>query len=181
MECYNHFVRFSKEVGTRIGEEAAYFLLGDIQRGLGDLARSKEYFLESLRIAEEIGDKHGKGVAYCRLGGTYGQLRDFELAKKYLKLHLDVAKELGDMGGEGCAYNQLGWNCEISGCLLEALDCYQCSVNLFNGIRLLLQFEDTWKVSFRDEHQGVYTSLLRVLLKLSKTDEALSAAEQGRS
>ena len=181
MECYNHFFRFSKEVGNRKGERAAYLLLGDIQRGLGDLARSKEYFLESLRISEEIVDKHGKGVAYCRLGRTYQRLDDFKLAKKYIKLHLNVAKEIGDTCGEGCAYGQPGWNCESSGYLLEALDCYQCSVNLFNGIRLLLRFEDTWKVSFRDDHQGVYTSLFRVLLKLSKTDEALSAAEQGRS
>ena len=30
-------------------------------------------------------------------------------------------------------------------------------------------------------HQEVYTSLVRVLLKLSKTDEALSAAEQGKA
>ena len=65
--------------------------------------------------------------------------------------------------------------------LHEALDFYQCSVNVFNGIRGLLELQDTWKVSFRDKHQGVYTSLLRVLLKLSKTDEALSAAEQGRA
>ena len=52
---------------------------------------------------------------------------------------------------------------------------------MFNGIGGLLQFQDTWKVSFRDKHRGVYNSLFRVLLKLSKTDEALSAAEQGRA
>ena len=52
---------------------------------------------------------------------------------------------------------------------------------MFNGIRGLLQFQDAWKISFRDKHQGEYTSLVRLLLKLSKTDEALCAAEQGRA
>ena len=52
---------------------------------------------------------------------------------------------------------------------------------MINNIRGLLQFQDTWKVSLRDNRKDVYTSLVRVLLKLSKTDEALSAAEQGRA
>ena len=142
--------------------------------------RSIEYSLESLKIAEEIGNKSGKGKAYCRLGRTYLRLRDLKLSKKYLEQHLNVAKEVGDRCGEGCAYYRLGWNCELSGSLHEALDYYQCSVNVYNGVRRLLQFEDTWKVTFRDQHQGVYTSLWKLLLKLSKTDGALCAAEQGR-
>ena len=145
------------------------------------MARSIEYCLESLSIAEDIGEKNGKEKACCRLGRAYLRLGNYEPAKKYLKLHLDIAKEIGDSCGEGCAYFHLGLNCELSGCLHEALDCYQCSVNVFNSVRGLLQSHDTWKVSFRDNHQEVYTSLLRLLLKLYKTDEALSAAEQGRA
>ncbi|XP_020613048.1 tetratricopeptide repeat protein 28-like [Orbicella faveolata] len=181
MEFQEKYLSISKELGDRSRERAAYLLRAGIHCSLGDSRRSIENCLESLRIAEEIGDKSGKGRAYCCLGRAHLRLRDFKLAKKYLKLHLNVAKQIGDMCGEGCAYLHLGWSCEYSGCLLEALDCYQCSVNVFNGIRLLLEFEDTWKVSFRDKNQGVYTSLFRLLLKLSKTDEALSAAEQGRA
>ena len=181
MEFHKQHLSIAKEVGDRYAQRVAYLNAADIYCSLGDLARSIEYILEGLRIAKEIGDKSGKGKAYCGLAATYLQLRNFKAAKKYLKLHLSVAKEIGDSCGEGCAYSNLGWSCELSGCLHEALDFYQCSVNVLNAIRLLLQFEDTWKVIFRDKHQGVYTSLFRVLLKLSKTDEALSAAEQGRA
>ena len=181
MEFHKLHLSTSKEIGDRNSQRVAYLLVADIQCSLGDLARSIEYGLESLRIAEDIGDKFGKGKAYCRLGKAYLRLGNYEPAKKYLKLHLDIAKEIGDLCGEGCAYFKLGLNCESSGFLQEALDRYRCSVNVFNRIRGLLKFRDTWKVSFRDNHQGVYTSLVRVLLKLDKTEEALSAAEQGRA
>ena len=181
MEFHKQHLSIAKEVGDRHAQQVAYLNVADIYLSLGDMARSKECCLETLRIAEEIGDKSGRGGAYCRLGATYLRLRNLKGAKKYLKLHLSVAKELGDSWGEGCAYSNLGWNYESSGCLHKALDCYQCSVNAFNRIRGLLQFQDTWKVSFRDMHQGVYSSLVRLLLKLSKTEDALSAAEQGRA
>lgn len=170
-----------KEAGNRNGYLMAYLDLAAIYHGIGDLERSLQYCQESVKVAEEIGSKSGIGTAYCRLGATYLRQRDFELAKKYLKLHLNVAKELEDKCGEACAYYHLGLCFERSGCFHEALDFYQCSVNVYNGIRLLLRFEDTWKVSFRDMYQKVYTSLVRVLLKLSKTDKALIAAEQGKA
>ena len=181
VEFHKQHLSIVQELGDRSGQQAAYLFFGNIQHSLGDLRRSIEYCLRSLKIAEEIGDSSGKGKAYCCLGRNYLRLRDFKLGRKYLKLHLHASKEIGDACGEGCAYTHLGRSCEMSGCLMEALDCYQCSVNIFNGIRQLLEFEDTWKVSFRDLHQEVYTSLFRVLLKLSMPDEALSAAEQGRA
>ena len=181
MEFHKKFLRIAKEIGDRSAQRRAYLHVADIHYCLGDLARSIEYCLESLKIAEEISDKFGKGKAYCRLGVICLRWRDFKLAKKYHELHLDVAKEIGDSCGEGCAYYLLGSNCESSGFLHEALACYQRSVNVFNDIRLLLQFQDTWKVCFRDNHKDVYSGLVGLLLKLSKTDEALSAAEQGRA
>ena len=51
---------------------------------------------------------------------------------------------------------------------------------MHNDIRHL-QVEDVWKVSFRDMRNNVYTAFWRFLLRLSKTNEALCAAEQGRA
>ena len=44
-----------------------------------------------------------------------------------------------------------------------------------------LQIKDVWKVSIRDKIKDVYTAFWRFLVRLSKTDEALCAAEQGRA
>ena len=62
-----------------------------------------------------------------------------------------------------------------------ALDCYRYSVKLINDTRALLQSEDDWKISFRNGFPDAYTPLWRTLLRLEKTDEALSVVEQGRA
>jgi len=102
-------------------------------------------------------------------------------AKEYHQQHLDIAKETGDRCGEGCACLGLGYDHELSGCLNCALGFYRSSVRAYDGVRCLLRDEDVWKVNFRDYHQNAYTALWTTSVKLSKTDEALSAAEQGRA
>ena len=101
-------------------------------------------------------------------------------AKEYHKQHLNMAKESGDRLGEGCACVELGFDHALSGCLKCALAFYRSSVRAYDRARSLLRDEDVWKVNFRDEHQSAYTALWTTLVKLSKNDEALSAAEQGR-
>ena len=48
-------------------------------------------------------------------------------------------------------------------------------------MRSLLESEDQWKISFRNEVHSAYTALWRVLLKQNKINEALSAADEGRA
>ena len=48
-------------------------------------------------------------------------------------------------------------------------------------MRNLLKGKDHWKISYRNEHNEAYTGLWRILLRQSKTVEALSAAEHGRA
>ena len=75
----------------------------------------------------------------------------------------------------------LGRDYELSGSLPEALDHYRSSVNVFDDMRALLQTEDVWKITFRNECKQAYAALWKTLVKLQKTDEALCAAEQGRA
>ena len=170
----------ANEVGDRSLEIRCYYDLGDIRHGLGDWKGSFDYYLQSLKMAEETGMKYCKSIAYCRLGTLYRLRGDFEAAKEYHKQHLDIAKKTGNRDGEGCACLKLGYDLELSGCLNFALEFYRSSVRAFDGLRSLLQGEDLWKINFRDQHQTAYTALWTALVKLSKTDEALSAAERGR-
>ena len=170
----------SKEIGDRSMELLSYLTLGDIRRDLGDLKGSSDYYLQGRKIAREIGSKALKSVLYCRLGRFYRHHGDLKIAKEYDKQHLDMAKETGDRCGEGCACLSIGRDHELSGCLNRALKFYRSSVRAYDGVRCLLRDEDVRKVNFRDYHQAAYTALWTTLVKLSKTDEALSAAEQGR-
>ena len=180
-EYHEQHRSIAKELGDKDEEGRAYSLLGSIRCGLGDLEGAIEYYLKGLMIAEKIGSKHEKGLAYCHLGGTYGRLGDLKLAKEYLKQHLIVAREEGDRRGKACASHRLGYISELSGCFHEALNSYQCSVRELNEMRSLLPLEDVLKVSFRDLQQDAYTALWRTLIRLSKIEEALYAAEQGRA
>jgi len=94
---------------------------------------------------------------------------------------LCIAKEVGDRSGEGSACYSLGRVFELMGFLHEAVDCFQSSLDVYNGIKALLKSEDSWKINFCYRYHGVYTALCRTLLKLQKRDEALRVAEQGRS
>ena len=173
-------LNIAKEVGDRSLETNCYRKLADIRLRLGDLKGSFGYYFQSLKIAEETGSKVAKSTVYCRLGTLHRLRGDFEAAKEYHKQHLDIAKNTGDRDGEGCACLELGYDLELSGCLNFALEFYRSSVRAYDGVRSLLRDEDVWKVNFRDKHQAAYTALWTTLVKLSKTDEALSAAEQGR-
>ena len=95
--------------------------------------------------------------------------------------HLQIAKEVGNKIGEAMSRYSLG--CVLQGLahLGEAVDSFRSSVALLDTIRTLLHSEDSWKRSFRELYQKVYTALWRGLLKVDRTDEALCAAERGRA
>ena len=173
-------LEIARKHGEKASEGQAYHLLGSIRLGLGDVAGGVQYSLQSLEIAEGLGGRISEGYAYCQLGHAYGRQGDLQRSTECYEKHLNIAREVGDKCGEGCACYSLGLDYEFSGRFHEALDHYRSSVKVYNDIRHL-QVEDVWKVSFRDMHNNVYTAFWRFLLRLSKTNEALCAAEQGRA
>ncbi|XP_078373912.1 tetratricopeptide repeat protein 28-like [Oculina patagonica] len=174
-------LKISEKTEDKDLEVCGYDLLGQIRLDLGDLEGCIEYCLQSLRIAEEVGDKQAEGVLYCKLGSAYRRRGDLEVSKEYLEQHLNISKEVGDKCGEGCACFKLGFYFESVGYLHEALDFYRSGVKVYNKVRDLLQDEDEWKVNFRHMNQHSYTALWNTLVRLSKTNEALCAAEQVRA
>ena len=169
-----------KKTGDKALEGRAYDSLGSIRLHLGDVSGGVQYCSQSLEIAQKVGNKIGEECAYCKLGGAYRRQGDLERSIECYKKHLNIAREVEDKCGEGCACYSLGLDFELSGRLHEALDHYRSSVKVHNDIRHL-QVTDVWKVSFRNIRHPVYTALWRFLVRLSKIDEALCAAEQGRA
>ena len=173
-------LEIARKHGEKESEGQAYHLLGSIRLGLGDVAEGVQYSLQSLEIAEGLGTRITEGYAYCQPGHAYGRQGDLQRSIECYEKHLNIARQLGDKCGEGCACYSLGHKYELSGRFYEALDHFRSGVKVYNDIRHL-QVKDVWKVSFRDMRNNVYTAFWRFLVKLSKIDEALSAAEQGRA
>ena len=178
---HNQRLSIAKKQVDNAEERRAYSNLGIACQSLGDFKQAVKYHNQHLSIAKELGDRAGEGRAYGNLGNAYQSLGDFKQAIKYHNQHLSIAKELGDRAGEGSTCYSLGRDFELSGNLQEALGYYRLSVKLINDTRALLQFEDDWKISFRNSLHVAYTALWRTLVRLEKTDEALCVVEQGRA
>ncbi|KAL9954923.1 hypothetical protein ACROYT_G042509 [Oculina patagonica] len=181
IEYHRKDLNIAKEVGDKAGEGTSYENLGRAYQSLGDFKQAIEYHKKGLSIAKAVGSRVREGAAYGNLGNAYHHLGYFKQAIEYHKEHLRIAKETGSRVAEGDAYGDLG-DAYLCLCDFEqAVDCYRSSVKLFNDVRALLQSEDAWKISFRNQFQQAYTSLWRTLVRISRYDEALCVADQGRA
>ena len=188
MEYYECRLQIAKEVGDKAGEGGAYGNLGNAYHSLGDFHKAIKYHECHRQIAKEVGDKAGEGQAYGNLGNAYQSLGDFHKAIEYHECHLQIAKELGDKAGEGGAYGNLGNTyfmlnhiSKDRGSFLKARDCFSSSFLKLNEIRAHLQFNDEWKISYRDTYNNVYNSLWRLHLSQGEANYALRVAEDGRA
>ena len=181
IEYYQKHLHIAKDVGDRAEEGGVYGTLGTFYNLLGDFQQAIEYQQKHLKIAKEVGDRSEEGSAYGGLGNAYHSLGDFQQAIEYHQKDLQIANEVGDKVGEAKSLYCLGRALQSLDCLSEAVDKYRSGVKLLDTTRARLQSEDSWKRSFRELYQKVYTAHWRGLLKMKKNDAALGAAEQGRA
>ena len=181
IDYQNLYLSIAKDLGDKAAEAAAYGNLGIAFDRIGDARKAITYHNLRLNIAKELGDKAGEGRAYGNLGLAFFSLGDLKNAVEYHSLHGSIAKDLGHKVEEGGAYCNLGNTFQCLGDLQHAVKYYQLSVQVFNDVRNLLQYEDGWKIGFRNNSNNAYTGLWIALLRQDKIVEALFAAEEGRA
>ena len=165
-----------KELGLAYGNIGIGF------RKIGEFQKAKDCHEEELKIAKETGNKAGEVKSLLNLGNVYRGLRRFGDAKCCHQEGFELAKEMSEKVVCGDALYKLGRDFECEGSHLEkAVKNYQESVDCYNEVRESLKGKDNWAISFRDSHQKAYTALWRTLLRLDRTNDALSAVEQGRA
>ena len=181
MEYHRLSLKMSKEIGDKTMEGNTYGNLALDFGDLGDLKKAEHYLFQELKIAKEVEDKSAVGKRYGNVGIVFGCRGDLNKAIGYLNLCLIITKEHGLKEEEAISYFSLARFFELLGRLHEALENYTNSVSSFNEVRNLLKGKDLWKISYRNLYNVAYTGLWRILLRQSKTVEALSAAEHGRA
>nr|XP_058950789.1 tetratricopeptide repeat protein 28-like [Pocillopora verrucosa] len=181
IQYHQRHLEIAKEVGDKAGEGKSYGNLGNAYDSLGKFKTAIQYHQRHLEIAKEVGDKAGEGISYGNLGNAYGSLGQFKTAIQYNQRHLEIAKEVGNKTGEACSLCSLGISFECQGNLTRAFDCYYSSVELYDDIRASLQFNDQWKICYRNQHQVAYKGLWRINLNRGQVVKALLAAEKGRA
>ena len=180
MQFFQDYLDIAKHVGDRKSEALAYALIGTVNARRDDFNEATEYLEKALSMAKELRDQEIEAVVYAGFAQILVEQGDFERAIECNKKCLTMVQPSGQKIIEGTYLANLGHTYESSGDLHQAVDYYQRSTKLFNELRVL-QVDDALKVIFRNARQDIYQSLCRTLLKLSKFDEALCAADQGRA
>ena len=180
MQFFQDYLDIAKRIGDREGEAQAYVLIGTVNARRDDFNQATEYLEKALTMAKELRDQEIEAMVYASFVEILRKQGDFERAIEYNKKCLKMVQKSGQRIIVGNYLANLGRTYESSGDLHQAVDYYQRSTKLFNELRVL-QVDDALKVIFRNARQDIYQSLCRTLLKLSKFDEALCAADQGRA
>lgn len=184
LELYNaSALEIAKEVGDPVMEGSANRNLGKIHSSLKRWKDALTHFSRYQSIAKESKDRAAEASAYGDLASVYLAQGNLKQAIECQNQTLCIAQEQGDEAEQGNAYYQLGCSYESLGSLDDALRCYECSLKQFDAIRARdrQQSKDEWKINLRNEYQLVNIALWEILIKQSKTDQALLAAEKGRA
>ena len=180
MQFFQDYLDIAKRIGDREGEAEAYVLIGTVNARRDDFNQATEYLEKALTMAKELRDQEIEAMVYASFVEVLRKQGDFERAIEYNEKCLTMVQKSGQKIIVGNYLANSGRTYESSGDLHQAVDYYQRSTKLFNELRVL-QVDDALKVIFRNARQDIYQSLCRTLLKLSKFDEALCAADQGRA
>ena len=180
VECFQEMIDLAKGNGDRKKEASAYSLLGRVYAQRADFELAKEYLEKALTIAKELRDRSVESQVFAGFIDLHLNQGDFGRAKEYHKKVLNFSKETMVEIDQAILLHNMGSILEFSGDLHEAVDYYQHSIKFFDELRVL-QAKDEFKVTFDNAYHLVYDSLWITLLKLSKIDEALCIADQGRA
>ncbi|CAH3145227.1 unnamed protein product, partial [Pocillopora meandrina] len=180
---FNQAIKYAKQCLSIAGKPlirlAASILLGHSWLLMGKLFQAMQFFQDYLDIAKHVGNRKSEALAYALIGVVNARRDDFNEATEYLEKALSMAKELRDQKTEAVVYTGFA-QILVEQDLHQAVDYYQRSNKIFNDLRVL-QADDASKIIFRNARQDNSQLLCRTLLKLSKFDEALCAADQGRA
>ena len=179
-EYSQEMIDLAKGSGDRINEATAYTLAGLVYVKWADFKLAKEYLEKALTIAKKLRDRSVESCVFKAFSIFHFKQGDFGRAKEYHKKFCNAIEETMVEMEKAISFQNMGIILESSGDLNEAVDYYQRSIKLLNKLRVL-QAKDELKVTFHNAYHDCYNDLWRTLLKLSKIEEALCAADQGRA
>ena len=179
-EYSQEMIDLAKGSGDRINEATAYALAGLVYVKWADFKLAKEYLEKALTIAKKLRDRSVESCVFKAFSIFHFKQGDFGRAKEYHKKFRNAIEKTMVEMEKAISFQNMGIILESSGDLNEAVDYYQRSIKLLNKLRVL-QAKDELKVTFHNAYHGCYNNLWGTLLKLSKIEEALCAADQGRA
>ncbi|XP_063923669.1 tetratricopeptide repeat protein 28 isoform X2 [Zophobas morio] len=171
----------AEQLGMPVLQSRAYGNLGAVHEALGNLEQAVRYQEQHLQIAASTNDQLAKTMAYSSLGRVHQLLGNRTQAVAYLTQGLCIAEALGRRDEEARIRNRLGLTLWANGDLDGAQKQLEAATHLLETIRREARNTPDYKLSLFELQTSSYQVLQRVLVGLSRQDEALVVAERGRN
>eukprot|EP01043_Picozoa_sp_COSAG02_P003168 COSAG02_NODE_75_length_41389_cov_106.665762_42_plen_1040_part_00 len=181
------------EIGDRQGLGSRLGNIGNAYSSLGEYRKAIDYLEQARAISVEIGDRQVQGNALGNIGNAYSSLGEYRKAIDYLEQARAIFVEIGDRQGLGSRLGNLANAHAHLGQHEEAVQHYTAAVQVFKDIRAdAPEHEhgnpdatgpsgDALQISVFEQQSFAHHGLVRSLVALGRTTDALFAAEDGRS
>ncbi|EKU99549.1 hypothetical protein Lepto7375DRAFT_1606 [Leptolyngbya sp. PCC 7375] len=117
-----------QEISSREGKAKALFIIGALNRLLGNYPKALNYYAQSLVITREIGDRVYEASVLNGIGIVNQLLGNYSEALNYYTQSLIIKRELDDLVGESSTLNNIGSVNQLLGNYPEALNYYTQSL-----------------------------------------------------
>ena len=181
MMYYKEYLNISVELNDKGKEGDAYFSIGRIHQYLCDHKKTIDIYNKCSAICKGIGDREGEKHALRKLRSSLFIAGDLKQVMQLNNQLLFISKKTRDHFHEAEALIYQGHCLAECRFFSDAVLSYQSAVDKANSIRDWNILEDWMKISIRQFFRIAYAGLFATLLRLDKTDEALLAAEKGRT
>ena len=186
----------------------AYGILGELELLQGLYEESAKSYQTVLALSLQFHDQSGVALAYSNLGKVYQASGRSALAVECHKLHLKIAIALKDTKSEAIAYGSLGEGFTSQNNQKRALSCFENQLRLatankqrdlrcealksigvtYKSLRLFQHAEaflrkalvEAQELKMNDKVHKIKRSLMKVLLTLGKSNEALLLLSEAR-
>jgi CHAT domain-containing protein/Tfp pilus assembly protein PilF len=179
-EVYRKSLAAARDIGEQEGEATALSAIGDIHRRKKEYVTALNYYDQALVLAAKIGQKNQKGRLYLNMGNLHLEKGDIVIAASLFSKALEIGKT---MDAFDLVYESLGAMAAVAEKQKDyegAIRHYDQAIEKIESVRERLRI-DSYKTKFMESKISIYESVITLLLRLGKFDDAYEYLQRFRA
>jgi tetratricopeptide (TPR) repeat protein len=173
-------LKLSQEIDDRQAQCASLNDIGMCYSDLGKYDSALDHIEKALKKSREIGDRIDEANSLFNLGSIYCKKGDFLKSLDYFGKAFTIYRAVGDPDGMLWCSISSGFSHEELGNDDRAIESLIASARLIESMRGRLSVEEH-KTGFMKDKVDFYESLIHLLIKKGRRDEAWSYAESAKA
>ncbi len=179
-QCFEEALVLCRQTGNKRVAAMCLMNLATIYKLTGNSSKALELLHQAIAIQDTLQDRSYQGVSFYLLAGIFQQLKNDSAAFDNYQKSLTKAQQLGIPGDIWQPQYQIGLILEKQGRENQALTYYTNAINTIESIRSRLQLE-SFKVGFMENKIGVYESIIKLLVKQGRYQDAFAYSEKAKA